>query len=132
MVPGFTDNEESMRRFIELIRPIWKRVDRIEILPYHTSGVEKYARLGLPYRLEEVEPMDKQKAKELEVYANKIFAQGLREERQAYAEKKQEKFTQGRTRQPRIWVDRRCFLCCGACPSLVTWLKKMWKMCCSR
>ncbi|HAN94720.1 MAG: pyruvate formate-lyase-activating protein [Limnochordia bacterium] len=96
MVPGFTDNEESMRRFIELIRPIWKRVDRIEILPYHTSGVEKYARLGLPYRLEGVEPMDKQKAKELEVYANKIFAQGLREERQAYAEKKQEKFTQGR------------------------------------
>ena len=59
MVPGWTDNEQAMRRFIELIRPIWTRVDRIEILPYHTSGVQKYERLGLPYRLEGVEPMDK-------------------------------------------------------------------------
>jgi pyruvate formate lyase activating enzyme len=87
MVPGWTDNEQAMRRFIELIRPIWTRVDRIEILPYHTSGVQKYERLGLPYRLEGVEPMDKGRAKELEIYANKVFAEGLKAQRQEQAEK---------------------------------------------
>jgi pyruvate formate lyase activating enzyme len=90
MVPGFTDSEESMRQFIELIKPIWARVDRIEILPYHTSGVKKYERLGIPYRLEGVKPMDKGRAKELEVYANKIFAEGLREQRQEQTQKQQE------------------------------------------
>lgn len=82
MVPGLTDNEESMQKFIQILKPISTRVDRIEILPYHTSGVKKYRELGIPYRLEGVEPMDKDRAKELEIYANKLFATGLREERQ--------------------------------------------------
>lgn len=90
MVPGLTDSEEFMRQLVELIRPIWARVDRIEILPYHTAGVKKYERLGIPYRLEGVEPMDKGRAKELEIYANKVFAESLRAQRQAQAEQKQE------------------------------------------
>ena len=92
MVPGSTDNEESMQAFIDLLKPISARVDRIEILPYHTSGVKKYHELGIPYRLEGVEPMDKDRAKELEIYANKLFAEGLRQEREENDKKKQEKF----------------------------------------
>lgn len=91
MVPGFTDNVESMRRLVEIIKPISHRVDRIEILPYHTSGVDKYRQLGIPYRLEGVEPMDKDKAKEFEITANKLFAESLRQERQASEIRKQEK-----------------------------------------
>ena len=94
MVPGFTDSEESMRRLIEIIRPIWPRVDRLEILPYHTSGVQKYEQLGLPYRLEGVKPMDKGRAKELEVYANKVLAEGLRAQRQEQTVKLQEQSAQ--------------------------------------
>lgn len=82
MVPGLTDNEQSMEKFIQILKPISARVDRIEILPYHTSGVKKYHELGIPYRLEGVEPMDKDRAKELEVYANKLFAECLHQERQ--------------------------------------------------
>ena len=40
--------------------------------------MQKYERLGLPYRLEGVEPMDRGGPKELEIYANKVFAEGLR------------------------------------------------------
>ena len=40
MVPGFTDNEQAMKGLVQTIKPINHRVDRIEILPYHTSGVK--------------------------------------------------------------------------------------------
>lgn len=92
MVPGYTDDEESMQRLIQIIRPVSHRVERIEILPYHTSGVKKYDALEIPYRLEGVEPMDKDRAKELEVYANKLFAEGLRRDRQRTEQERQEKF----------------------------------------
>ena len=92
MVPGFTDNKESMEDFINILKPISAKVDRIEILPYHTSGVKKYHEMGIPYRLEGVEPMDKNRAKELEIYANKLFAEGLRQERKENDQKRQEKF----------------------------------------
>lgn len=92
MVPGYTDNEQSMEKFIEIIKPISHRVDRIEILPYHTSGVNKYREMGLPYRLEGIEPMDKDRAKELEIYANKLFAENLQQERKLEEQKRQEKF----------------------------------------
>lgn len=91
MVPGYTDNEESMKEFIDILRPVGHLVDRIEILPYHTSGVEKYNKLGIPYRLKGVEPMDKDRAKELEVHANKLFADSLHEKRKENEKKKQEK-----------------------------------------
>lgn len=94
MVPGLTDDEESMEKFIRILKPIRNKVDRIEILPYHTSGVKKYHELGIPYRLEGVEPMDKKRAKELEIYANKLFAEELRQERAERERVRQEKFKQ--------------------------------------
>lgn len=92
MVPGYTDNKESMQRLVDILKPISHRVERLEILPYHTSGVKKYRDLGIPYRLEGVEPMDKDKAKELEIYANKLFAGSLHQERKENDLKNQEKF----------------------------------------
>ena len=91
MVPGRTDNEQSMKDFVDALKPIRHRVDRIEILPYHTSGVEKYRQLGMLYRLEGVQPMDKDRAKELEIYANRAFAEGLQRDRKEAQKKDQEK-----------------------------------------
>ncbi|MDI9412419.1 MAG: pyruvate formate-lyase-activating protein [Bacillota bacterium] len=99
MVPGFTDNEQSMKHLINIIKPISHRVDRIEILPYHTSGVNKYREMGLPYRLEGIEPMDKDRAKELEIYANKLFAENLQQDRKIKEHQKQEKFKLLRERE---------------------------------
>lgn len=81
MVPGYTDNEESMRAFIRTLEPIKKLVERIEILPYHTAGLSKYEELGLSYRLEGVPEMDKELAKEWEIYANRLFSESLHQER---------------------------------------------------
>lgn len=90
MVPEFTDNYESIKKFIAILKPINHLVDRIEILPYHTAGVIKYEEMGLEYRLKGVEPMDKEKAKEFEVYANKLFADNLRADRLSNTEEKYE------------------------------------------
>lgn len=53
LVPGITDDEEhlrSMRRFIDTLQ----NVKKVEVLPYHTLGVQKWAKMGLNYSLADV------------------------------------------------------------------------------
>ena len=56
LVPGITDVDEYLRRTREFIAELGGAVKRVEVLPYHTLGVFKWEELGLPYRLEGVEP----------------------------------------------------------------------------
>ena len=87
MVPGYTDNKKSMQELIQTIEPIQHLVERLEILPYHTMGKEKYNELNMPYLLENVEAMDKEKAKEFEVYANVLLAEQMSRDRIELKEK---------------------------------------------
>lgn len=73
MVPGFTDSKEDMKGLVKFIEPISDNIEKIEILPYHTLGVHKYQELGLDYKLKDVPAMDKNKAKDLEIYANSLL-----------------------------------------------------------
>ena len=54
LVPGGSDKDELLQRTKEFIDTL-KTVERVEVLPYHSLGVPKYAELGIPYRLEGVE-----------------------------------------------------------------------------
>ena len=57
VVPGLTDGEahlEGLERYLKTIRYI----RRVELLPYHTLGVHKYAALGIPYPLEGTPPLE--------------------------------------------------------------------------
>ena len=65
VVPGVTDSEEHM---IELKKFISKfnHIQKVELLPYHTLGVNKYEKLGIPYNLDGVEAMEKDNCKQLE------------------------------------------------------------------
>ncbi len=56
VVPGLTDGEEHLRGLRDYLRTL-KHVERVELLPYHTLGVSKYAALGIPYPLDGVSPM---------------------------------------------------------------------------
>ena len=51
LVPGWTDNEADLKRLADFIRPL-SNIERVDVLPYHTFGVEKWHRLGLAYPLE--------------------------------------------------------------------------------
>lgn len=64
IVPGIMDNEEYLKGLKEQIKKI-KNIQKIEFLPYHTLGTNKYKELGLTYPLENVPAMDNQKCQEL-------------------------------------------------------------------
>ena len=53
LVPGYSDFEEDIRALGEHFRT-YKMLQRVEILPYHTLGVNKYASLGQEYPLKSV------------------------------------------------------------------------------
>ena len=69
VVPGLTDGEEHIRELKEFISNL-NNVEKVELLPYHVLGVNKYETMGLKYPLEGVEPMDKEKIKEYEKILN--------------------------------------------------------------
>jgi pyruvate formate lyase activating enzyme len=64
VVPGITDSEEHIKKLAEYINTI-PDVEKIELLPYHTYGVDKYKAMNMPYRLEGTPPMSSVKMKEL-------------------------------------------------------------------
>ena len=50
LVPGVTDDEQqltALRKFIDTL----KNVEKTEVLPYHTLGIFKWEKLGIPYSL---------------------------------------------------------------------------------
>ena len=55
LVPELTDDEEGLHALADFISTL-KTVSRVEILPYHTLGVYKWKELGIPYKLEGVNP----------------------------------------------------------------------------
>ena len=64
VVPGKTDSEEYIRELGKFIKTL-NNVEKVELLPYHLLGVNKYETLGIKYRLEGLEAMDKEACKEL-------------------------------------------------------------------
>lgn len=69
VVPGITDTDEELAGVGRIIAQ-WNNVCGLDVLPYHVMGIKKYERLGIPYRLEGVEPMD---AKRVPVLREKIL-----------------------------------------------------------
>lgn len=55
LVPGVNSDDETVSRTADFLRTL-KNVRRVEVLPYHTLGVFKWRKLGIPYGLEGVKP----------------------------------------------------------------------------
>ncbi len=55
LLPGYTDQPEFLEKTVKTVGQ-YTNLERIEILPYHTLGIEKYEKLGWGYKLTEVEP----------------------------------------------------------------------------
>ena len=73
VVPDITDSKEHFEKLASIINDI-NYIEKIELLPYHTLGVNKYETMGIKYRLKDTEPMSKEKIKEKE----KILLEMLR------------------------------------------------------
>lgn len=72
IVPGINDSMDYVRDVWEVAKQL-PRVKKIELLPYHTLGVNKYVNLGIPYSLEGVPPMDKKLTAKWQEYLNKAL-----------------------------------------------------------
>lgn len=53
LVPGITDNDQYLRQLRAFIDKLGN-VERVDVLPYHTLGIFKYERMGIPYPLDGV------------------------------------------------------------------------------
>ncbi len=51
LVPGLTDGPDEIAEVADLSAELGEIIDRVEVLPYHRLGVDKYAALGRAYPL---------------------------------------------------------------------------------
>jgi pyruvate formate lyase activating enzyme len=72
VVPGINDNDENLKELADIIKNI-KNVYKVELLPYHCLGANKFKELGIDYTLKDIKPMDKNKTKELEDMLKKLI-----------------------------------------------------------
>ncbi len=55
LVPGLTDDEENVAAVADYVATL-STVTRVEVLPFHQMGQDKWAALGMPYELTGTEP----------------------------------------------------------------------------
>lgn len=77
VVPGYTDKKDDLIKLGEFIGKL-KNLKGLDVLPYHTMGVNKYKELGIPYKLEGVEALPKSEA----VKAKEYILLGIKKSRQ--------------------------------------------------
>lgn len=83
LVPGYSDFEEDIRALGEHFgnetlpdgskSPKYKMIQRVEILPYHTLGVNKYESLGQEYKLKDVQLNTKEQLEKAEELFKEYF-----------------------------------------------------------
>lgn len=79
VVPGITYDETYLYRLGEFIGSL-HHVKALDVLPYHTMGEVKYEKLGIPYPLAGVRPLEKDEA----VAAKKIILHGVKDYREKH------------------------------------------------
>lgn len=76
VVPGITDDDKYLFELGYFIGQ-FSNLKALDALPYHTMGKAKYEKLGMPYKLDGVEPMDKDKL----IEKKKVILDGIRKRR---------------------------------------------------
>lgn len=65
VVPGITDSKEHIKKLKKEINT-FKNVEKVELLPYHVLGKNKYDNMKIEYKLKGIKPMDKGLCNELQ------------------------------------------------------------------
>ena len=72
VVPGITDTDDYIVKLNNYIKRI-NNIEKIEFLPYHKLGEEKYKRMGIPYACDKIPAKDKDECNELYQRFMKLF-----------------------------------------------------------
>ena len=73
-MPHLTDSPDDLIALGKFLGTL-KNLKALDVLPYHTLGVEKYKKLGISYPLEGVSPLSQNDA----IKAKAFIMEGLRE-----------------------------------------------------
>lgn len=55
LVPGLTDDPENVTQVADIVAR-WPNVERVEVLPFHNMGADKWHELGIAYQLTDTSP----------------------------------------------------------------------------
>jgi pyruvate formate lyase activating enzyme len=72
LIPGINDSPEDLRSLGDLLGRL--PVKRVDLMPYHRAGTEKYRRLGREYRLQQTLPPS---ADQMSVAASRLESAGV-------------------------------------------------------
>lgn len=72
IVPGYSDSSKDIQLIGETFGK-YKQIRRIELLPYHTLGVHKYAALNWEYKLNDVKEPMKEEMEEIRKLLQQYF-----------------------------------------------------------
>lgn len=76
VVEGYTDDPEDLKNLGRFIGTL-KDLRALDVLPYHTMGVNKYKELGIPYKLEGLKALPQSEA----IKAKQLILEGIEEVR---------------------------------------------------
>ncbi len=70
LVDGITDDDSLLYKLKEFINTL-KTVKKVEVLPYHSMGENKYEKLGIPYSLKGTKPPSEERIKNAKLILEK-------------------------------------------------------------
>lgn len=76
VVPGITDEEKELETLGEFLKSL-SNIEKLEVLPYHTLGENKYDNLGMEYPLKGVPQVSKEEANIAENIIRKSWGKEL-------------------------------------------------------
>ena len=76
VVPGITYKEGALEKFGEFLKTL-SNVEKLEVLPYHTLGENKYEKMGIEYPLKGVPQLSKEEAVRAENIIRKCWGKEL-------------------------------------------------------
>ncbi|HIY94310.1 MAG TPA: pyruvate formate lyase-activating protein [Candidatus Rothia avicola] len=59
LVPGYTDDPDNIEKVADIVCRWRNVVERVEVLPFHQMGTDKWESLGYDYKLKDVHPPSK-------------------------------------------------------------------------
>lgn len=77
VVPGITFSEEQLTKFGEFLKTL-SNVEKLEVLPYHTLGENKYEKMGIDYPLKGVQQLSKEEAVDAENIILKAWGKDIK------------------------------------------------------
>jgi len=70
VIPGINDDYQNIREIGEFLSSL--KIAQLNILPYHHIGIDKYKRLGMTYKLADIQPSSKEKISEVSAILRKF------------------------------------------------------------